>query len=139
MTVKESAVTAGVVKNKASVKVGGDAEYETEEVENPVPEAPHKTETNPGEDVAVKPGDEITYEISYKNYKSNSATVKITDVLDANVDYKSASDGGSNNSGTVTWEIANVAAGAEGTVTLVVTVKESAVTAGVVKNKASVG
>ena len=42
-------------------------------MENPVPEEPHKKETDPYEGTGVlggvKVGDEITYEISYKNYK----------------------------------------------------------------------
>ena len=65
----------------ASVKVGNDAEYTLNEVENPVPEEPTKTETEPYQGTgvlgAVKVGDEITYEISYKNYKAEAADVVI--------------------------------------------------------------
>ena len=76
-----------------TVKVGNDQEY-TEYVENPVPEEPHKKEIDPyegtGELGAVKVGDEITYEISYKNYKKETADVTIKDTLDPNVEFVSA-------------------------------------------------
>ena len=59
------------------MKVGNDNEYTSEEVENPVPEEPHKKEITPyegtGELGGVKVGDEITYEISYKNYKTEAS------------------------------------------------------------------
>ena len=69
-----------------TVKVGNDKEYTLKTVENPVPEEPHKKETAPyegtGELGGVHVGDEITYEISYRNYKSEEATVVIKDTLD---------------------------------------------------------
>ena len=70
----------------ATVKVGNDKEFTLNEVENPVPEEPHKKETAPYEGTgvlgAVKVGDEITYEISYKNYKADAADIVIKDTLD---------------------------------------------------------
>ena len=85
-----------------------------------------------GEDVAVKPDDDITYEISYKNYKSTAATVTITDKLDRNVTYKSSEPAGEYDEGThtVTWTIPSVDAETTGSVELVVTVLENAKTAG---------
>ena len=129
VTVKNDA-KGKIVANKAVVKVGNDNEFETNEVTNPVPESPQKTETAPfegtGELGAVKPGQDITYTISYKNYKSAKADVVIKDTLDENVSFKSASDSGAEEDGVVTWTIPNVEAGAEGTVTLTVTVKDDA-------------
>ena len=82
----------------ATVKVGNDKEYTLNTVENPVPEVPQKQETKPyeGNGVlgAVKVGDEITYEISYRNYKTEAADIVIKDKLDKNVEFVSASDGG---------------------------------------------
>ena len=67
-----------------------------EEVENPVPEEPEKKETEPYEGTGVlgtvKVGDEITYEISYKNYKDEAANVVIKDTLDKNVEFVSAAE-----------------------------------------------
>ena len=139
LTVKvlESAlVSAGgpgkVINNgeTATVKVGNDNEFTLETVENPVPEPPHKKETAPYEGNGVlggvRVGDEITYEISYRNYKTETATVTIKDKLDANVEYVSSSDSGKLADGVVTWTLADVAAGTEGKVTLTVKVLEGA-------------
>ena len=75
---------------------------------------------------AVSVGDEITYEISYRNYKDRAADVKIKDRLDANVAFVSASDGGRNRKGVVSWTLKDVPAGKTGTVTLKVKVLEGA-------------
>ncbi|MBR2669246.1 MAG: fibro-slime domain-containing protein, partial [Solobacterium sp.] len=80
---------------------------------------PHKNETDPYEGNGtlggVRPGDEITYEISYSNTYDKAATVKITDQLDANVEFVSADYGGTLSDGTVTWNLEDVEAGKEGT------------------------
>ena len=116
----------------ATVKVGNDNEYTLEVVENPVPEEPHKEETAPYEGTgvlgAVKVGDEITYEISYKNYKKQAADVVIKDKLDQNVQFISASDDGAyvQTQHQVTWTLKAVPAGKEGKVTLKVKVLEGA-------------
>ncbi|MBQ9033688.1 MAG: DUF11 domain-containing protein, partial [Lachnospiraceae bacterium] len=113
-----------------TVKVGNDKEYEVNTVTNPVPEEPHKKEIAPYEGIGelggVKVGDEITYEISYKNYKKDTANVTIKDTLDPNVEFVSASDGGAKTGNAVFWTIENVEAGKEGTVTLTVKVLEGA-------------
>ena len=144
--VLESAKTseggAGKVVNggpSTTVKIGNDVERDVEVVENPVPEKPHKVETAPYDEKrgevpgAVKVGDEITYEISYKNYKSKAATVTIKDTLDKNVEFVSASNVGNyvvgdNEDGqkVVTWTLENIEAGDSGTVTLTVKVLPSA-------------
>ena len=141
MTVLEGALVSeggqGKVVNggeTASVKVGNDSEYTLNTVENPVPEEPEKKEKTPYEGTgvlgAVKVDDEITYEISYKNYKSEAADIVIKDTLDPHVTYVDSDKGGdhdgSSNGGIVTWNLRDVPAGREGTVTLKVKVLESA-------------
>ena len=69
---------------------------------------------------------EITYAISYENYKKEKADIVITDKLDEHVAFVSASEPGENKNGTVTWTIKDVAAGTKGTVTLTVKVLETA-------------
>ena len=139
--VKEDAAEGTIVKNKAVVKVGNDAPYNTQEITNPLPEPPHKRETAPDQGTGllkgVNAGDELRYEISYKNYKSEAATVTITDPLDENVEFVSASDNGAEANGAVTWSIPAVPAGDEGKVTLTVKVKED-VKGVLVNNQASV-
>ncbi len=116
----------------STVKVGNDAEKTLDLVENPVPEVPAKKETAPykgtGTLGGVNVGDSITYEISYKNYKSLVADVIIKDKLDANVEYVSSSDNGVYDAAThtVTWTIKNVPAGKDGSVSLTVKVLEGA-------------
>ena len=60
----------------------------------PCPKSPRRRKITPyegtGELGGVKVGDEITYEISYKNYKSEAADVTIKDTLDKNVEFVSA-------------------------------------------------
>jgi len=135
--VLESAKLSGggpgkVVNNggTATVKVGNDHEFTLETVENPVRDEPHKKETAPyeGNGVlgSVKVGDEITYEISYINYKTAAADVVIKDRLDKNVSFVSADHGGVLSDGVVTWALKDVAAGKSGKVALIVKVLEGA-------------
>ena len=92
-----------------------------------------------GINLEVKPGEVVKYQIEYTNYQPEAATVTITDKLDPNVEFKSASDGGTLNSeGEVVWTIDNVDAGAKGTVTLEVTVLDSATETGRIENSAKV-
>ena len=76
----------------------------------------------------MKVGDEITYQINYINYKDDKATVKIHDVLDANVALVSASNDGTEDktAHAVDWEIKDVPAGGTGSVTLTVKVLDGA-------------
>ncbi len=119
-------------ENTATVQIGDGAAYGLEEVINPVPESPVKQEVSPykgtGKLGAVKVDDEITYEISYKNYKDVKADIVITDKLDGNVEYVSSSDDGAYNNATrvVKWTLKDVPAGKEGTVTLKVKVLDGA-------------
>ena len=119
----------------ATVKVGNDDEFTLETVENPVEEEPHKREIQPytgtGMLGEVNVGDEITYEITYTNYKTEAADVVIKDTLDSAAYFLRASDGGSHDAGThtVTWKIANVPAGTTGRVTVTIRVRESALAA----------
>ena len=119
----------------ATVKVGNDNEFTLNTVENPVPEddKPHKKEITPyeGNGVlgAVKVGDEITYQISYRNYKTEAATVTIRDKLDRNVEFVSASNGGAVTDGVVIWTLADVPAETAGAVTLTVKVLPGALVA----------
>jgi uncharacterized repeat protein (TIGR01451 family) len=54
----------------------------------------------------VLAGDRLTYTLALTNYGAITATgVVITDVLDSNVSFASASDGGIHNAGVVTWNV----------------------------------
>lgn len=82
----------------------------------------------------------MTYTISYKNPEIEAATVIITDSIPEGLDYvdDSAGEYASYNAETrmLTWKIADVQPGADGTVTFDARVNESAET--VVENKATI-
>jgi outer membrane protein OmpA-like peptidoglycan-associated protein len=75
------------------------------------------TKTGP----ATTSGNQITYTINYANTGVGVANnVTITDAIPAGSTFVSASSGGTNAAGTVTWTIGNLVAGASGSVTVTV-------------------
>lgn len=77
----------------------------------------------------LKVGDELTYTIKYKNLEKDAATVVVTDKVPAGTEFVSADNNGEyeNENGTVTWNIADVASGTEGSVSFKVRVTIDAV------------
>jgi len=63
---------------------------------------------------SVGPGDQITYSLCFDNLQNTSPTtgVTITDTVPANTTFVSASDGGTESAGVVTWNIGTLQAGA---------------------------
>lgn len=91
-------------------------------------------------------GDVLTYTIHWSNNAVDkdgvptNATVTVTDKVPEHTTYvaDSASEGGVEKDGTITWTFENQEPGASGTVTYEVTVDESAAQVGVVDNTATV-
>ena len=75
----------------------------------------------------LKVGDELTYTIKYKNLEDAAATVTVTDAVPAGTEFVSADNGGVCENGTVTWNIADVTSGTEGSVSFKVRVTVDAV------------
>ena len=75
----------------------------------------------------LKVGDELTYTIKYKNLEKDAATVIVTDAVPAGTEFVSADNGGVCEKGTVTWNLADVASGTEGSVSFKVRVTINAV------------
>lgn len=75
----------------------------------------------------LKVGDELTYTIKYKNLEDAAATVTVTDAVPAGTEFEWADNGGVCANGTVTWSIADVASGTEGSVSFKVRVTINAV------------
>ena len=75
----------------------------------------------------LKVGDELTYTIKYKNLEKDAATVTVTDAVPAGTEFVSADNGGVCENGTVTWNLADVASGTEGSVSFKVRVTIDAV------------
>lgn len=75
----------------------------------------------------LKVGDELTYTIKYKNLEDAAATVTVTDAVPAGTEFEWADNGGVCANGTVTWNIADVGSGTEGSVSFKVRVTVDAV------------
>ena len=142
--VKGAQGAVGTVENKATVTVGNKSYTGT--TTNYVPKKSESDAQDPtGLGVAL--GDELTYTIGYKNTEGASATVTITDAVPAGTefvefagDHKDA--GSKDNDGNLTWTLADVPAGKEGTVQFKVRVTEDAFksggASGNISNQASV-
>ena len=142
--VKGAQGAVGTINNTATVWVG-DKSY-TGTTTNYVPKKSESdAQDSTGSGVAL--GDELTYTIGYKNTEGASATVTITDAVPAGTkfvefagDHKDA--GSKDNDGNLTWTLADVPAGKEGTVQFKVRVTEDAFksggASGDISNQASV-
>lgn len=143
-TVKDAQGAVGTVENKATVTV--DNKSYTGTTTNYVPKKSESdAQDSTGSGVAL--GDELTYTIGYKNTEGAPATVTITDTVPAGTefvefagDHKDA--GSKDNDGNLTWALADVPAGKEGTVQFKVRVTEDAFksggASGNISNQASV-
>lgn len=134
----------GTVKNAATITVGKRSYTGT--TTNYVPKK-SESDAQDSNESGVALGDELTYTIGYKNTESKPATVTITDVVPAGTefmefvgDHKDA--GSKDNDGNLTWTLADVPAGEEGTVQFKVRVTEGAFksggASGDISNQASV-
>ncbi len=142
--VKDAQGAVGAVNNAATIKVGNKSYTGT--TTNYVPKKSESdAQDSTGSGVAL--GDELTYTIGYKNTEGVSATVTITDTVPAGTefvefagDHKDA--GSKDNDGKLTWTLADVPAGKEGTVQFKVRVTEDAFksggASGNISNQASV-
>ena len=142
--VKDARGAVGTINNTVTVAVGGRSYTGT--TTNYVPKKSESDAQDPtGSGVAL--GDELTYTIGYKNTEGASATVTITDAVPAGTkfvefagDHKDA--GSKDNDGNLTWTLADVPAGKEGTVQFKVRVTEDAFksggASGNISNQASV-
>lgn len=144
--VKGAQGAAGTINNTATVKVGDKSKSYTGTTTNFVPKK-SENDAQDSKGSGVRLGDELTYTIGYKNTEGASATVTITDAVPAGTkfvefagDHKDA--GSKDNDGNLTWTLADVPAGKEGTVQFKVRVTEDAFksggASGDISNQASV-
>ena len=103
-------VNGAPIDNVAKVNDGTN-EYKTNETHNPTPTEPKKevfkggTTTNI-DGKPVKGGEELTYEITYKNTTGKDVNATITDKIPAHTKFVSADNGGTESGGTVKWNVA---------------------------------
>ena len=142
--VKDVQSAVDTINNTATVWV--DNKSYTGTTTNYVPKKSESDAQDPNES-GVALGDELTYTIGYKNTEAASATVTIVDAVPAGTefvefagDHKDA--GSKDNDGKLTWTLADVPAGKEGTVQFKVRVTEDAFksggASGDISNQASV-
>ena len=142
--VKDAQGAVGAVNNTATVTVGGRSYTGT--TTNYVPKKSESdAQDSTGSGVAL--GDELTYTIGYKNTENKPATVTITDAVPAGTKFVEfagdhADAASKDNDGNLTWTLADVPAGEEGTVQFKVRVTEDAFKSGSasgdISNQASV-
>ncbi|RGS22591.1 DUF11 domain-containing protein [Collinsella sp. AF23-2] len=142
--VKDAQGAVGAVNNAATIKVGNKSYTGT--TTNYVPKK-SESDAQDSNESGVALGDELTYTIGYKNTEGASATVTITDAVPAGTEFvEFAGDhkdvGSKDNDGNLTWTLADVPAGKEGTVQFKVRVTEDAFknggASGNISNQASV-
>lgn len=142
--VKDAQGAVGAVNNAATIKVGNKSYTGT--TTNYVPKK-SESDAQDSNESGVALGDELTYTIGYKNTEGASATVTITDAVPAGTEFvEFAGDhkdvGSKDNDGNLTWTLADVPAGKEGTVQFMVRVTEDAFknggASGNISNQASV-
>lgn len=87
----------------------------------------------------VQPGDLLTYTLGFENTGNANATgVVLEDIVPANTDFVSASGGGLESGGIVTWPETGLPVGVPGSVTMTVQVKSPLTDGTVITNAASI-
>lgn len=130
--VKDAQSAVDTINNTATVTIGNKSYTGT--TTNYVPKKSESdAQDSTGSGVAL--GDELTYTIGYKNTEGASATVTITDAVPAGTEFvefagEHKDAGSKDNDGKLTWTLADVPAGEEGTVQFEVRVTEDAFKSG---------
>lgn len=142
--VKDAQSAVDIINNTATVTIGNKSYTGT--TTNYVPKKSESdAQDSTGSGVAL--GDELTYTIGYKNTEGASATVTITDAVPAGTEFvefagEHKDAGSKDNDGNLTWTLADVPTGKEGTVQFKVRVTEDAFksggASGDISNQASV-
>ncbi|MDO8468365.1 MAG: hypothetical protein Q7S29_01245 [Candidatus Peribacter sp.] len=141
--VTQNATCNGVVQNTATVSTSNDTNP-ANNVSQPVSTtvqcpSPTFTITKTDNQTTVQPGGVLTYVVSVTNTSQIAATnVTVTDTLPSLVTFQSASDGGTQAAGVVTWSGLSIAAGATKTLTVQVQVSSAASNGTVLTNNAAV-
>lgn len=142
--VKGAQGAVGTVNNKATVTVGNKSYTGT--TTNYVPKK-SESDAQDSTESGVALGDELTYTIGYKNTENKPASVTITDAVPAGTEFVEfagdhADIAAKDRDGNLTWTLAEVPAGEEGTVQFKVRVTEGAFksggASGDISNQASV-
>ena len=144
--VKGAQGAVGIVNNAATITVGNKSKSYTGTTTNYVPKK-SESDAQDSKGSGVKLGDELTYTIGYKNTENKPATVTVSDAVPAGTEFvEFAGDhkdvASKDSDGNLTWTLADVPAGEEGSVQFKVRVTEDAFksggASGDISNQASV-
>ena len=130
--VKDAQSAVDTINNTATVWVGNKSYTGT--TTNYVPKK-SENDAQDSKGSGVRLGDELTYTIGYKNTEGASATVTITDAVPAGTEFVEfagdhADVASKDDDGKLTWTLADIPAGKEGTVQFKVRVTEDAFKSG---------
>ena len=88
---------------------------------------------------SAKPGDTLTYTLSYSNSGTGSATnVFLSDIVPTRTTFVSATGGGTLSGAVVTWNIGTIAAGASGSRQFTVTINAGTAAGTVISNSGTI-
>lgn len=144
--VKGAQGAVGIVNNAATITGGNKSKSYTGTTTNYVPKK-SESDAQDSKGSGVKLGDELTYTIGYKNTENKPATVTVSDAVPAGTEFvEFAGDhkdvASKDSDGNLTWTLADVPAGEEGSVQFKVRVTEDAFksggASGDISNQASV-
>ena len=132
--VKGAQGAVGIVNNAATITVGNKSKSYTGTTTNYVPKK-SESDAQDSKGSGVKLGDELTYTIGYKNTENKPATVTVSDAVPAGTEFvEFAGDhkdvASKDSDGNLTWTLADVPAGEEGSVQFKVRVTEDAFKSG---------
>ncbi|MDI6791778.1 MAG: right-handed parallel beta-helix repeat-containing protein, partial [bacterium] len=115
--------TATIADNGLDSDTTNNSQTDTDTVVNPQPDVTITSKTD-GTSTA-SPGDTLTYTITYENIGTTGAVgVVITDVVPTNTTFSSATGGGAESGGMVTWNIGALATDGPHTATVTVVVDD---------------
>ena len=126
--VKVTADAESRIDNVATVKIG-ENEFTTNMISNPLIKKSIVSinDAKGDEDTLLMADDKITYAIAYSNTSEDPVDIQISDKVPSGVRFVEASDEGTLNGNTVTWELLQVEPGTSGEVTITVDVTNEAV------------
>ncbi len=146
--INPGATNGTVLSNQATVTANGGISIVTDDpgtgaandatlltVVNPITMSLTKTRDK----ATAKPGDTITYTLSYSNTGSGSATnVSLSDIVPTRTTFVSATGGGTLSGAVVSWNIGTVAAGGSGSRQFTVTVNAGTAAGVVISNSGTI-
>ena len=128
-----------VLHNNSNIDSNETAQVDAAQVDVTVTSSPILRLNKTASKTHVNAGGQLVYTLHYQNIGSDQATdVVITDTLPNVVTFRSATGGGTQTNGLVTWSLGTLAAKASGSVTVTVDVNTPLIDGTVLHNNSSI-